>query len=74
MKVFISWSGDSSRAVVETLQEWLPLVIQVLEPWLSTKMTKGVTWVTELRERLEESNVGIFRLTSDNPDLALAPL
>ena len=29
-------------------------------------MTKGVSWVTELRDRLEESSVGIFCLTSDN--------
>ncbi len=66
MKVFLSWSGDRSKAVAETLQDWLPLVIQVVEPWLSSEMTKGVSWVTELRDRLEESNLGIFCLTTDN--------
>jgi len=60
MKVFISWSGDRSRAMAEALQEWLRLVIQAVEPWISTEMRKGVKWNPEMSTKLEDVKVVLF--------------
>jgi hypothetical protein len=35
MKVFLSWSGNRSKMLANTLREWLPLVLHYLEPWVS---------------------------------------
>jgi hypothetical protein len=66
MKVFISWSGDRSKAVAQALQEWLPRVIQASEPWISSEITKGTRWSPEISKRLEESKVGVICLTREN--------
>lgn len=67
MRIFISWSGDKSRMVAEALYEWLPFVIQGLEPWVSTNdIEKGTVWRTEIAGQLEAATVGIICLTSDN--------
>lgn len=36
MKIFISWSGPKSGAVAKALREWLPLVVNAFEPFLSS--------------------------------------
>ena len=63
MKVFIRWSGERSKAVAEALQEWLRRVVQAVDPWISSEMTKGVRWSPEIVARLEESKVDIICLT-----------
>lgn len=35
MKVFLSWSGEKSRAVAEALREWLPYINPEIEPSMS---------------------------------------
>jgi hypothetical protein len=67
MKVFISWSGERSRAVAEALREWLPNVIQTVNPWVSlADIEKGARWSTEIASQLEACCVGLICLTPEN--------
>jgi hypothetical protein len=67
MKVFISWSGERSKKVAEALREWLPNVIQSLDPWMSSEdIEKGARWYVDIVSELESSYYGIICLTSDN--------
>ncbi|MBV9469008.1 MAG: toll/interleukin-1 receptor domain-containing protein [Abitibacteriaceae bacterium] len=67
MKVFLSWSGDRSKAVAETFRDWLPEVIQSIEPWLSANdIEKGRRWSHEIATQLSQSKVGIFCMTREN--------
>jgi hypothetical protein len=67
MKVFISWSGERSRLLAESLRDWLPTVIQSVEPFLSkADIHKGSRWGVELSSILEQSKLGIICLTPDN--------
>ena len=66
-KVFISWSGDSSQKVAETLREWIPSVIQAIDPWVSSQDIKpGNRWSDKIKKELDETSYGIICLTSDN--------
>lgn len=67
MKVFISWSGELSKKVAMFLHEWLPLVIQGVEPYLSSEdIAKGARWIADLSQELEQTECGIFCLTREN--------
>ena len=66
MQVFLSSSGERSKKVAELLSQWLPQVIQALEPFLSTTIEKGRRWNTEIAERLADAPVGIVCVTRDN--------
>ncbi len=67
MKVFISWSGDKSKAAAEALRDWLPLVIQSVIPWMSRKdIAAGASWNKALAKELGETKYGIICLTKMN--------
>ena len=67
MKVFISWSGNRSRAVAELLGEWVKCVLQATRPWLSTRnIDRGALWFSEIHDQLKETSVGIVCLTQEN--------
>lgn len=67
MKVFISFSGDYSRRIAELLREWLPSVLQYVDPFLSSRDTdKGSAWFTEIASQLSASDFGLICLTPDN--------
>lgn len=67
MKVFISWSGNKSHKVAMIFREWLPSVIQTLEPYVSSEdIDKGARWSSDIAKELEDSTFGILCVTKDN--------
>lgn len=67
MKIFLSWSGNRSKAVAELLNDWLRCVIQAAKPWISSRdIDRGALWFNEVSGSLNETSVGIVCLTSDN--------
>lgn len=52
--------------MAEAIGAWLPQVIQVIEPWFSPDIEKGSRWTFELAAGLEQTQVGIICLTSEN--------
>lgn len=67
MKVFISWSGDKSHKVVTVLHDWLPYIIQVVKPFMSSgDILKGERWGDVLAKELEDTQFGIICLTPSN--------
>lgn len=67
MKVFISWSGKTSFEVAKVLKEWIPCVIQDIEPYFSSDdIDKGARWSTDIAKELEAAEFGILCVTKDN--------
>lgn len=69
MQVFISWSGERSKAVAELLDWWLQCVLQRVTPWMSQKdIDRGSMWFSELTDQLKGTTIGVVCLTKDNLD------
>lgn len=67
MKVFISWSGQTSHKVATILRDWLPSVIQSVAPYVSSEdIDKGARWSTDIAGELSQSAFGILCVTKDN--------
>jgi hypothetical protein len=67
MKVFLSWSGQTSREVATVLHDWLPYVIQGARPFISTgDIDKGKRWGDALADELKSVGYGIICLTQEN--------
>lgn len=67
MKVFISWSGNKSLKVALVFRDWLPSVIQSIEPYVSSEdIDKGARWSTDIAKELEDSTFGILCVTKEN--------
>lgn len=67
MKVFISWSGEMSKRVGEAFKNWLPHVLQTVEPYYTpTDIEKGTRWSHDIAAELESSSAGIFCVTREN--------
>lgn len=67
MKVFISWSGKRSKAMANALKEWIPLIVQHAEPFVSDKdISAGDRWAQAIAGELESSNFGILCITPEN--------
>ncbi|WP_422004562.1 hypothetical protein [Roseivirga pacifica] len=67
MKVFISWSGNKSHKVALVFRDWLPSVIQSIEPYVSSEdIDKGARWSTDIATELADSTYGILCVTKEN--------
>ncbi len=71
MKIFISWSGKTSHEVALALREWLPAVINTVEPFVSSKdIDPGTRWQMEVAGQLEATHYGLICVTRDNQTAA----
>ena len=69
MKVFLSWSGGRSHKIALVFRDWLPSVIQEIEPYVSSEdIDKGARWSTDIAKELEDSTFGILCVTRENID------
>jgi hypothetical protein len=67
MKVFISWSGDLSHRVAIALRNWLPSVLQSIEPYVSSEdIDKGARWSADVGKELDATHFGILCVTREN--------
>ncbi len=67
MKVFISWSGELSKAVAQILKKYLPCIIQNADVFCSIEdIEKGENWDSRLTTELASSCFGIICLTPSN--------
>jgi TIR domain len=67
MKIFISWSGDRSKALAAGLKDWLPTVLQYVQPWMSSSdINSGERWSSAIATQLQETNFGILCVTKEN--------
>ncbi len=67
MKVFISWSGERSKAVAKVLRRRLGNIIQAVEPYMSDQdIDKGVRWFDDVSSELQNTSFCIVCLTPSN--------
>lgn len=67
MKIFISWSGEDSHKIASELKEWLPNIIQRVQPFISSRdIQSGGRWFDEIGSQLESTDFGIVCLTPSN--------
>jgi hypothetical protein len=67
MKLFISWSGQASKNIAVRLREWIPLMNQHIQPYMSEEdIEKGSHWQSHIRRELEGTSYGVVVLTPEN--------
>lgn len=67
MKIFISWSGDSSNQYASALKKWMPCVLQSVDVFMSSHdIEKGERWLASIFKNLEDISFGIVVLTPEN--------
>lgn len=67
MQLFISWSGEDSRKLANEFRNWIPLVLQAVDPFMSSKdISLGSKWNETINDKLEKSAMGLIFVTPDN--------
>lgn len=67
MKIFISWSGEFSKQIAESLKKWLPCLINTIDIFYSdADIEKGESWDDRILNELKTCNFGIMCMTSSN--------
>jgi hypothetical protein len=69
MKIFLSWSGESSMRIAVALNRLLMDVFPFKEEvstWMSTETVPGVQWRDELDKQLQDTHFGVICLSADN--------
>jgi len=65
--IFISWSGDLSYQLAETMRKVLPWFLQNISPYFTSKdIDKGTHWETDISSHLENAQIGLICLTPYN--------
>lgn len=65
-KVFISWSGELSKAVAIALQSWLRFCSEARVFMSSTDIQLGDRALNTIRGELEQTDIGLIVLTQEN--------
>lgn len=69
MKIFLSWSGNESKELAGIFKEWLPNVLQYVEPYMSSNDIQfGDRWSENIKENLETAVFGLIFVTPSNID------
>lgn len=67
MNVFISWSKEPSRSVARALSNWLPSVINAIDPWMLEEDIQAVSrWNNQISAQLANTKFGIICVTPQN--------
>ena len=67
MKIFLSWSDETSHAVASVLGDWIPFVIQAVETYVPPVDTrKGTRWSEDVSKELDRSSFGIVCVVPGN--------
>jgi hypothetical protein len=67
MKLFLSWSGETSRQVATVLHEWMPYMLHAIHPFISSgDISKGDRWSDVIAEELRDAQYGIICVTPYN--------
>ena len=67
LRVFISWSGGRAETIAKAFHEFLPDVVNAIQPFLSgSDIDKGTRWRDVLAGSLLESSCAIVCLTRDS--------
>lgn len=67
MKVFLSWSGSESKQLAAIFKEWLPNVLQYVDPYMSAQdISLGERWNNSIVDNLKESVYGLIFVTPSN--------
>ncbi len=67
LKVFISWAGDRANAIGKGFHDFLPDVVNAVQPFMSgMNIDKGTRWGDVLNGTLQESSCAIVCITRES--------